>query len=139
MTAARVLIVDDSSLVRQLLKSVLSSDPELEVVGAAADPIRAWDMIQRLNPDVAQPHHGLGVLAERERRPDIASRHYQEALHVDPGFAPARANFARLLFDAGYVEDSMVQFKRLVEVAPDDVSAVEVENTDGDHFVSVTF
>jgi two-component system chemotaxis response regulator CheB len=52
MTAARVLIVDDSSLVRQLLKSVLSADPELEVVGTAADPIRAWDMIQRLNPDV---------------------------------------------------------------------------------------
>ncbi|MEY2929594.1 MAG: hypothetical protein RL033_343 [Pseudomonadota bacterium] len=52
MTAARVLIVDDSSLVRQLLKSVLSADAELEVVGVAADPIRAWDMIQRLNPDV---------------------------------------------------------------------------------------
>ena len=29
---------------------------------------------RRLNPDVAQPHHALGVLAERERRPDLASR-----------------------------------------------------------------
>jgi two-component system, chemotaxis family, protein-glutamate methylesterase/glutaminase len=52
MTAARVLIVDDSSLVRQLLRSVLSADPELEVIGTASDPIRAWQIIQRSNPDV---------------------------------------------------------------------------------------
>ncbi len=31
---------------------------------------------RRLNPDVAQPHHGLGILAERQARPDEASRHY---------------------------------------------------------------
>jgi tetratricopeptide (TPR) repeat protein len=74
---------------------------------------------RRLNPDVAQPHHGLGVLAERERRPDQASEHYAEALRVDPGFAPARANLGRLLFDAGMFEHARVQFKRLVEVAPE--------------------
>lgn len=73
---------------------------------------------RRLNEDVAQPHHALGVLAERQARPDEASRHYYEALAVDPGFEPARANLARLLFDAGMLEEALVQFKRLVEVAP---------------------
>src|ERR1044071_5941388 len=38
---------------------------------------------RRLNPDVAQPHHALGILAERERRPDVASKLYYEALRVD--------------------------------------------------------
>jgi tetratricopeptide (TPR) repeat protein len=73
---------------------------------------------RRLNPDVAQPHHGLGVLAERQHRPDVASEHYAEALRVDPGFAPSRLNLGRLLFAAGMVEHARSQFKRSVEVAP---------------------
>jgi tetratricopeptide (TPR) repeat protein len=77
---------------------------------------------RRLNRDIAQPHHALGVLAERERRPDRASAHYYEALRVDPGFSPARANLGRLLFADGALEEALVQFKRLVEVAPDEVS-----------------
>ncbi len=87
---------------------------------------RARELIERarrLNPDVAQPHHALGVLAERRARPDEASRHYYEALAVDPGFGPARANLARLLFDAGMLEEALVQFKRLVEVDPDSADA----------------
>ena len=73
---------------------------------------------RRLNPDVAQPHHALGVLAERERRPDLASEHYWEALHVDPGFAPARENLGRLQFDAGMFDASSLTFKKLIQVAP---------------------
>jgi Flp pilus assembly protein TadD len=78
---------------------------------------------RRLNPDVAQPHHALGVMCERQARPDQASRHYYEALAVDPGFGPSRANLARLLFDAGMLEEALVQFKRLVEVAPESPEA----------------
>jgi two-component system chemotaxis response regulator CheB len=48
----RVLIVDDSSLMRQLLTRVLSEDPEIEVVGSAPDPHVARDMIKSLDPDV---------------------------------------------------------------------------------------
>lgn len=73
---------------------------------------------RRLNPDVAQPHHALGVLAERERRPDVASEHYWEALHVDPGFAPARENLGRLQFDAGSFDAAALTFKKLIQVAP---------------------
>ncbi|MET0288215.1 MAG: chemotaxis response regulator protein-glutamate methylesterase [Pseudoxanthomonas sp.] len=48
----RVLIVDDSAVVRQLLTEILSRDRGIEVVGSAMDPFMARDMIKRLNPDV---------------------------------------------------------------------------------------
>ncbi|MGD9601902.1 MAG: chemotaxis response regulator protein-glutamate methylesterase [Gammaproteobacteria bacterium] len=49
---ARVLIVDDSALVRRILSDLISRDPELEVVGTATDPYMAREQIKRLNPDV---------------------------------------------------------------------------------------
>jgi len=51
-TRSKVLIVDDSALMRQLLTEILGSDPGLEVVGAAADPYIAREKIKALNPDV---------------------------------------------------------------------------------------
>ena len=48
----RVLIVDDSAVVRQTLKEVLSSDPEIEVIGTAADPFAAAERIGEEMPDV---------------------------------------------------------------------------------------
>lgn len=48
----RVLIVDDSALVRQLLTDILGSDPGIEVVGTAQDAYMAREKIKRLNPDV---------------------------------------------------------------------------------------
>jgi two-component system chemotaxis response regulator CheB len=48
----KLLIVDDSALVRKLLTEMLSRDREIEVVGAAADPYAARERIKRLNPDV---------------------------------------------------------------------------------------
>lgn len=48
----RVLVVDDSALVRQLLTSVLEQDRTIEVVGTASDPYIARNKIKELNPDV---------------------------------------------------------------------------------------
>jgi len=48
----KVLIVDDSALIRQMLKTMIESDPELEVVGVASDPFMAREKIKQLNPDV---------------------------------------------------------------------------------------
>lgn len=48
----RVLVVDDSALVRKLVTDALKTDPEIEVVGTAADPYAARDQIKALNPDV---------------------------------------------------------------------------------------
>src|SRR5579872_5752211 len=51
-TKIRVLVVDDSALVRQTLNDVLSADPEIEVIGTAADPFVAAERISEQLPDV---------------------------------------------------------------------------------------
>jgi two-component system chemotaxis response regulator CheB len=48
----RVLVVDDSAVVRKLVSDALKADPEIEVVGTAIDPYMARDKIKELNPDV---------------------------------------------------------------------------------------
>jgi two-component system chemotaxis response regulator CheB len=52
MRRARVLIVDDSALMRQILRQILESDPGIEVVGTAGDAYAAREKIKALNPDV---------------------------------------------------------------------------------------
>jgi len=52
MKPYKVLIVDDSALIRSILNEILSADPELQVVGMASDPYQARDMIKQLHPDV---------------------------------------------------------------------------------------
>lgn len=48
----KVLIVDDSALIRKLLMEIFSKDPSIEVIGSASDPYIAWDKINKLKPDV---------------------------------------------------------------------------------------
>ncbi|CCW34315.1 response regulator receiver modulated CheB methylesterase [Chthonomonas calidirosea] len=66
----RVLIVDDSALIRLLLTKLLTSDPQIEVVGTASDPLQASQKIEELSPDVLtldveMPHmDGLTFLAD---------------------------------------------------------------------------
>ena len=48
----RVLIIDDSAVVRRMAADALSADPEIEVVGTAVDPYAARDKITELKPDV---------------------------------------------------------------------------------------
>lgn len=48
----KVLIIDDSALIRSILKEVINNYPDMEAVGAAANPLQARDMIKTLNPDV---------------------------------------------------------------------------------------
>ncbi|WP_457674588.1 protein-glutamate methylesterase/protein-glutamine glutaminase [Thiolapillus sp.] len=48
----RVLVIDDSALVRSLLKRILEQDPQIEVVGTAADAYIAREKIKKLHPDV---------------------------------------------------------------------------------------
>ena len=48
----RVLIVDDSAVVRQAMKEILESDPEIEVMDSAGDPFIAAEKIRKEIPDV---------------------------------------------------------------------------------------
>lgn len=48
----RVIIVDDSTLMRQLLRAILEDSEDIECIGMAPDPLVARDLIRNLNPDV---------------------------------------------------------------------------------------
>jgi len=52
MAKTRVLIIDDSALIRSLLTEIIGKQPDLEVIGSAPDPLVAREMIRALNPDV---------------------------------------------------------------------------------------
>lgn len=52
MSKIKVLIVDDSALVRQMLEQMLNSDPNIEVIGTASDPYDAREKVKLLHPDV---------------------------------------------------------------------------------------
>ena len=76
----RVLIVDDSAVVRRLAQDALSADRDIEVVGTAADPYEARDQIAKLAPDVLtldleMPRMDgltfLGLLMERRPLPVV--------------------------------------------------------------------
>ena len=52
MSPIKVLIIDDSAVVRQVLTATLGRDPAIEVIGAAADPVFAMDKMNKQWPDV---------------------------------------------------------------------------------------
>jgi two-component system, chemotaxis family, protein-glutamate methylesterase/glutaminase len=52
MPKTRVLIIDDSALVRSLLTEIINQQPDMEAIGAAPDPLVAREMIRAMNPDV---------------------------------------------------------------------------------------
>jgi two-component system chemotaxis response regulator CheB len=52
MAKIRVLVIDDSALIRQMLTEILNSRDDIEVIGTAADPLIAREKIKQLSPDV---------------------------------------------------------------------------------------
>ena len=52
MAKTRVVVVDDSALVRSLLSVIINRQPDMECIGTASDPLMAREMIRSLNPDV---------------------------------------------------------------------------------------
>jgi len=52
MSSIKVLVIDDSSVIRNIIKDALSKAPNIEVIGEAEDPLVARELIKKLNPDV---------------------------------------------------------------------------------------
>ncbi len=52
MAKTKVVVVDDSALVRSILTEIINRQPDMECIGAASDPLMAREMIRNLNPDV---------------------------------------------------------------------------------------
>jgi two-component system, chemotaxis family, protein-glutamate methylesterase/glutaminase len=99
----RVLIVDDSALVRKVLTECLSHYGDIEVVGAAIDPYNARDLILQLHPDVItldieMPRmDGLSFLAK-------LMRHYPMPVVVVSSLTPKNSETAIRALELGAVE-----------------------------------
>jgi two-component system chemotaxis response regulator CheB len=52
MAKTKVVVVDDSALVRSILTEIINRQPDMQCIGAASDPLMAREMIRTLNPDV---------------------------------------------------------------------------------------
>src|SRR5687768_4202417 len=52
MKKIKVIVVDDSAVMRHLLSDIINAEPDMEAIGGAADPIVAREMIRNMNPDV---------------------------------------------------------------------------------------
>ncbi|MFZ5484934.1 MAG: protein-glutamate methylesterase/protein-glutamine glutaminase [Pseudomonadota bacterium] len=52
MSKLKVLIIDDSALIRSVMREIINSQPDMEVVGMAPDPLVARELIKQTNPDV---------------------------------------------------------------------------------------
>ena len=72
---ARILIVDDSVVIRQLLREVLASDPQLEVAGVAANGRIALAMLNQLSPDLVTLDVEMPVLDGLETLKQLRQSH----------------------------------------------------------------
>ncbi len=99
----KVLIVDDSAVVREVLKKELSKDPEIEIVGTAPDPYVARDRIIELKPDV------LTLDVEMPRMDGITflkklMRHYPIPVIVVSSLTPKGGEVAMEALETGAVD-----------------------------------
>lgn len=99
----KVLVVDDSAIVRKILSEQLSQDPNIEVVGTAPDPFVARDKILQLKPDV------LTLDVEMPRMDGITflgklMKHYPMPVVVLSSLTPEGGKTAMAALEAGAVE-----------------------------------
>jgi len=99
----RVLIVDDSALVREILSRELARDPDIDVVGTAPDPYIARDKIVALKPDV------ITLDIEMPRMDGLTflrklMHHYPMPVIVVSSLTPKGGDIALEALDAGAVE-----------------------------------
>lgn len=99
----RVLVIDDSAVVRKLLSETLSKYPDIEVVGSATDPFVAREKIAQLKPDVLtldleMPRmDGLSFLAK-------LMKHYPLPVIVVSSLTPDNSEAALRALELGAVE-----------------------------------
>ncbi len=95
----RILLAEDQAMVRGALVALLSMEPDIEVVGAAADGESAWRDLQRLGPDLLVTDIEMPGLSGLE----LAQRIQRQGLPVRVVIVTtfARAGFLRRALDAG--------------------------------------
>ena len=119
-SAVRVVLCDDVSEMRKLLRYTLETDPRLEVVGEAADGREGARMIAELQPDVVLLDLSMPEMDGFEAIPTIASSAPRTGIIVLSGFSaermrePALRNGADLYLEKGLPLDEVVSAVREV-------------------------
>jgi two-component system chemotaxis response regulator CheB len=93
----RVLVVDDSALVRQMLGTLLAQDPAIELVGTASDAFVARDKIRDLHPDVLTLDVEMPRMDGLSFLEKLMRVHPMPVVMVSSGTAAGRATTLRAL------------------------------------------
>lgn len=91
MKQVRVLVVDDSLTIRAMIEQVLANDPEIEIVGTAADADEAWDRLSRTQPDVLTLDICMPGLDGLRFLSDVMARQPTPVVMISSGTEPGRA------------------------------------------------
>jgi len=117
MSKVKVLVVDDSALVRQVLSELLNSDNAIEVIGTAQDPLDAREKMKKLNPDV------LTLDVEMQKMDGINFLSNLMHLHTLPG----------VMISTLTEKGADITFEALELGAVDFVSKPKIDVTEGLH------
>lgn len=99
MASIRVLIVDDHEIVRSGLRTLLSREEDVHVVGVAGTGEEALDLVERLHPEIALVDHGLPKMSGTELCRMIAQNHPDTAVIILTNFL--RDEVVRSALEAG--------------------------------------
>ena len=102
-SAIRVLLIDDSPLVLNILQRLLSRSPEIQVVGTAANGKEALDLLPALNPDVICTDLHMPVMNGLEFTREVMTKYPRPILVVSVSVEAGSPNVFRLL-EAGAVD-----------------------------------
>lgn len=95
----RIVLAEDQAMVRGALSALLGLEPDIEVLGAAADGEAAWRMLQQLQPDILVTDIEMPGLTGLELAQRIARQQLPIKVVIVTTFA--RAGFLRRALDAG--------------------------------------
>jgi two-component system, NarL family, response regulator DesR len=95
----RILLAEDQAMVRGALSALLGLEPDIEVLGSAADGETAWRMLQQLQPDILVTDIEMPGLSGLELAQRIARQELPIKVVIVTTFA--RAGFLRRALEAG--------------------------------------
>ncbi|MFG6109333.1 response regulator [Stenotrophomonas nematodicola] len=95
----RIVLAEDQAMVRGALSALLGLEPDIEVLGSAADGETAWRMLQQLQPDILVTDIEMSGLSGLELAQRIARQQLPIKVVIVTTFA--RSGFLRRALDAG--------------------------------------
>ncbi|HEY1013157.1 MAG TPA: chemotaxis-specific protein-glutamate methyltransferase CheB [Herpetosiphonaceae bacterium] len=103
-TPIKVLIADDSSLVRRIIRTVLTSDPLIQVVGEARNGLEAVELVAKLRPDIVTMDVRMPVLDGLGATEEIMAYHPTPILVLTGSIDRHDSGFTFQMLSAGALE-----------------------------------